>query len=282
MSQSYRILRKEPLTPLTSRFVIEAPWIAQMVQPGQFVIIRVHEKGERIPITVSDYDRKNGTLTLVVQVVGRTSRLLGDLREGETVLDLVGPLGQAFDLQAAQHPKANGTRKTYWLVGGGFGAAAIYPMARELFQAGVPVCNLIGARTKDLLLMERELSEVSRRTWVCTDDGSKGFHGLVTDHMQALLNEGERVDEAVAVGPMPMMEAVAAFTKSRGIATQVSLDPIMVDGTGMCGGCRVTVGGAVKFACVDGPLFDAHQIDFQESRRRGRMYAKEQDLSRAR
>jgi ferredoxin/flavodoxin---NADP+ reductase len=267
-SGRFRILKKERLTPATNRFVLDAPWVARSARPGQFVIVRVHEHGERIPVTIADFDAAQGTVTVVVQEVGRTSKLFGGLMEGQEVLDLVGPLGEPFR-----------ARERFVIgIGGGFGAAALYPVMRALHQAGADTEAVVGARTRDLLLLEQELGQVCHQVMPCTDDGSYGFRGLVTDRLKVRLSEIKdlRTVEVVAVGPMPMMRAVAKLTAEVPVATQVSLDPIMVDGTGMCGGCRVTVGGQVKFACVDGPFFDAHQVDFEECVRRNKMYAPEE------
>ena len=274
MSGSFRILKKARLTPVTNRFVIEAPWVARAARPGQFVIVRVHQGGERIPVTIADCDQAKGTVTVVVQEVGRTSKLFGGLMEGQEVLDLVGPLGEPFRI---------GQGKRVIGIGGGFGAAALYPLVRALHQAGVTTEAIIGARTKAFLILEQELTQVCSQVMACTDDGSYGFKGFVTDRLKLRLDELGVIDgvEVVAVGPMPMMRAVATLTAQRKVPTQVSLDPIMIDGTGMCGGCRVTVGGQVKFACVDGPFFDAHQVDFAECMRRNTMYVQEETLINA-
>lgn len=265
----FRILKKERLTPLTNRFLLEAPWVARSARPGQFVIVRVVRGGERIPVTIVDFNPAQGTVTIVVQEVGRTSKLFGSLQEGEEVLDLVGPLGEPF------HPKQG---KFVIGIGGGFGAAALYPIIRGLQQDNVATEVILGARTRDFLILEQELQQVCRRVMPCTDDGSYGFKGLVTERLTLRLGELGALDEVevAAVGPMPMMRAVAGVTAEHRLPTQVSLDPIMIDGTGMCGGCRVTVGGQVKFACVDGPMFDAHQVDFAELVRRNKMYAREE------
>jgi ferredoxin--NADP+ reductase len=270
----FRILKKERLTPVTNRFVIEAPWVARAAKPGQFVIVRVRENGERIPVTIADFDAAQGTVTVVVQEVGRTSKLFGSLMEGEVVLDLVGPLGEPFRIQS-------GTLVIG--IGGGFGAAALYPLVRALRQAGITTEAIIGARTREFLILEQELKQVCNQVMICTDDGSYGFKGFVTDRLKQRLDELKSLDavEVVAVGPMPMMRAVANLTSQYKLPTQVSLDPIMVDGTGMCGGCRVTVGTEVKFACVDGPMFNAHQVDFAELVRRNKMYAGEEKLINA-
>ena len=269
-SGGFRILKKERLTPVTNRFVIAAPWVARAAKPGQFVIVRVHEHGERIPVTIADFDAAAGTITVVIQEVGRTSKLFGGLQQGQEVRDLVGPLGEPFH---AARPGAMVIG-----IGGGFGAAALYPVMRLLHQAGASTEAILGARSRDLLLLEQELSQVCRQVMPCTDDGSYGFKGLVTDRLKARLDElgDPQAVEVVAIGPMSMMRAVAALTAQYQVPTQVSLDPIMVDGTGMCGGCRVSVGGQVKFACVDGQMFDAHQVDFAELVRRNKMYRQEE------
>ena len=271
----FRILKKERLTPVTNRFIVQAPWIARAAQPGQFVIVRVHEQGERIPVTIADFDRTQGTITVVVQEVGRTSKLFGALGEGQSILDLVGPLGEPF------RPRRG---KLVIGVGGGFGAAALYPLVRALHQSGVSAEAIIGARSREFVILEDELNGVCRRVTPCTDDGSYGFRGFVTEYLKLRLEEIGPIEgvEVVAVGPMPMMRAVATLTAGYRVPTQVSLDPIMVDGTGMCGGCRVTVGGQVKFACVDGPFFDAHEVDFDECVRRNKMYKSEETQPDAR
>ena len=273
--RSFRILKKERLTPVTNRFVIDAPWVARTARPGQFVIVRVREDGERIPVTIAGFDAEAGTVTVVVQEVGRTSKLFGALQEGQDVLDLAGPLGEPFH-RLRETSRVIG-------VGGGFGAAALYPVLRALHGAGVPVEAVIGARSREFVILESELAAVCEQVMPCTDDGSYGFKGFVTDRLKQRLEaappRGEI--EVVAVGPMPMMRSVATLTAQLHIPTQVSLDPIMIDGTGMCGGCRVTVGGQIKFACVDWPMFDAHQVDFEECVRRNKMYRREEQLSDA-
>lgn len=265
--ERFPIVSRDHLTAVTSRFVIEAPYVARAAQPGQFVMLRVHERGERIPVTIADFDARAGTVTIVVQAVGRTTGLLGQLQAGDAVLDFVGPLGEPCRLRSSG---------TVIGVGGGFGAAALYPVARALTQRGVNVIAVVGARSKDLLILQKELLAVCAQVLPCTDDGSAGFKGLVTEQIEHLVSGGLKVHEAVAVGPMPMMRAVAALTERHRIPTQVSLDPVMVDGTGMCGGCRVSVKDGIKFACVDGPFFDAHGVDFDELVRRGKMYQPEE------
>ncbi len=266
----FRIVKRRELTPVTKLFVVEAPMVAKKALPGQFVIVRVTESGERIPLTIADYDAGAGTVTIVVQEVGKTSRLLGALPEGDRILDFVGPLGKPAPLI---------DRGLVVLVGGGFGVAPIYPIAKALRAKGVKVVSIIGARTKDLLILEEEMRGVSDELLVATDDGSKGHKGFVTDVLKQLIDEGRKIDQVIAIGPMVMMRAVARTTEPYKLKTLVSVDPIMVDGTGMCGACRLTVGGEVKFACVDGPIFDAHEVDFDEAVRRGRMYLPEQELA---
>ncbi len=260
-----RILSKRPLTPVTTLFVVDAPLIAAAARPGQFVIVRVHEDGERIPLTIADYDGGRGEITIVVQAVGVTTRLLGALNEGDEILDLVGPLGTAPEIAAGGHVVG---------VGGGFGAAALLCLMRDLTERGEKTTAIVGAREKDLLILTDELGAVCGGLELCTDDGSAGFKGFVTERLQQLIDgDGPgRPDRVVAIGPMPMMRAVADTTRAAGIETLVSMDPLMIDGTGMCGGCRVTVGTEVKFACVDGPFFDAHNVDFNEAVRRNKMY----------
>jgi len=266
----FKILSKRELTPVTKLFVVEAPLVARKARPGQFVIVRVAENGERIPLTIADFDAGAGTVTIVVQEVGKTSRLLGALKAGEAILDLVGPLGRPCPLT---------DKGPVVLVGGGFGVAPIYPIAKALKAKGVKVVSIIGARTKDLLILEEEMAQVSDEVLVATDDGSKGFKGFNADLLKREIEAGREIEEVIAIGPMPMMRAVAQVTEPHKLRTLVSVDPIMVDGTGMCGACRLTVGGRVRFACVDGPIFDAHEVDFTETIRRGKMYAAEQKLA---
>ncbi len=265
-----RILTKRPLTPVTTLFVVDAPMISVAARPGQFVILRVHENGERIPLTIADYDAAKGELTIVVQAVGFTTRMLSALGEGDEILDLVGPLGTAPEIAAGGHVVG---------VGGGFGAAALLCLMRELTQRGDRTTAIVGAREKELLILTDELRAVCGDVELCTDDGSAGFKGFVTERLQQLIDgDGPgRPDRVIAIGPMPMMRAVAETTSAAQIETLVSMDPLMIDGTGMCGGCRVTVGNEVKFACVDGPFFDAHAVDFTEAVRRNKMYV---DLER--
>jgi ferredoxin--NADP+ reductase len=261
-----RIISKRSLTPVTKLFILEAPLIAAAARPGQFVIVRVHEDGERIPLTIADYDGGRGEITIVVQEVGVTTNLLGALGEGDDILDVVGPLGTAPEIAPGGHVVG---------VGGGFGAAALLCLMRDLTGRGEQTTAIVGARQKDLLLLTDELRAVCGHLELCTDDGSAGFKGFVTERLQQLIDgDGPgRPDRVLAIGPMPMMRAVAETTRAAGIETLASMDPLMIDGTGMCGGCRITVGDEVKFACVDGPFFDAHRVDFDEAVRRNKMYA---------
>lgn len=264
-----KILATRPLTPITKLFVVDAPLIAAAARPGQFVILRVREGGERIPVTIADYDRTAGTITIVVQEVGVTTRLVNALGTGDDILDVVGPLGTPVDIPAGGHVVG---------VGGGFGTAALLCLMRELTGRGDRTTALLGARTKDLLILVDELRQVSTNVEICTDDGSLGYHGLVTGRLTELI-EGKgpgRPDHVIAIGPVVMMRAVAEATRAPTIPTLVSMDPLMIDGTGMCGGCRVIVGGESKFACVDGPCFDAHQVDFAVAMRRAKTYAAEE------
>jgi len=264
-----KILEKRPLTPVTKLYRVEAPLVAKAAKPGQFVIVRVREGGERIPLTIADYDRDAGTLTIVVQEVGTTTMQFGQLEVGEEILDLVGPLGMPLEIPVDGHIVG---------VGGGFGAAALLCLMRELRLRGDTTTIINGAREKDLLILNEELRDVCDNLELCTDDGSAGYHGFVTERLAELIKgDGPgRPDMVVAIGPMPMMRAVSETTAAAKIPTLVSLDPLMIDGTGMCGGCRVTVDNEVKFACVDGPFFDAHLVDFEEAVRRNKMYVKQE------
>lgn len=268
----YKILEKRILTPVTKLFRVEAPLVARSARPGQFVIVRVHEAGERIPLTIADYDPDDGSITIVVQEVGATTRRLGAFQAGEGILDLLGPLGNPIDVPAGGHVVG---------VGGGFGAAALLCFMREASAGGIRTTTIVGARNADLLVLTEELRAASHNLEICTDDGSAGFNGFVTERLKQLMaGDGPgRPDHVVAIGPMPMMRAVAETTRESAIPTLVSMDPLMVDGTGMCGGCRITVGGEMKFACVDGPCFDGHQVDFDEAVRRSRTYTPEQEIA---
>lgn len=264
------IIDKRALTPVTKLFRVEAPMIAAAAKAGQFVIVRPGEGDERIPLTIADFEPKSGTVTLVVQEVGLTTRTLGALEKGEEILDMVGPLGEPVHIPPGGHIVG---------VGGGFGAAALWCMMRGFKERGDRTTIILGARQRDLLILTGELRAVCDNLELCTDDGSVGFKGFVTERLLQLIDGHGRPDYVVAIGPMPMMRAVADLTRSTGIPTQVSMDPLMVDGTGMCGGCRVMVNGESKFACVDGPLFDAHQVNFEVAVRRNKMYVKEEKLA---
>ncbi len=267
-----KIIEKRQITPVTRMYRVDAPLIAHAAQPGQFVIVRVREGGERIPLTIADYDREAGTVTIVVQEVGATTHRLAEVPEGGEILDMLGPLGEPAHIPPGGHLVG---------VGGGYGAAALTCIMREATARGDKTTLIMGARTKDLLILENELRRACNNVEVCTDDGSRGFKGFVTERLKQLI-EGQgpgRPDKVVAIGPMAMMRAVAETTRPYAIPTFVSMDPVMVDGTGMCGGCRITVGGQPKFACVDGPMFDGHQVDFDEAVRRRKMYVKEEQLA---
>lgn len=259
----YKILRKKVLNPTVTLMEIDAPLIAKKAEPGQFIILRVDENGERIPLTVADFDREKGTVTIIFQVVGGATEKLNHKNEGEYIHDFVGPLG------VASH--TDGLKKVA-VVGGGVGCAIAYPIAKKLHGLGCEVHSVVGFRNKDLVILEDEFKAVSDKLCVMTDDGSYGEKGLVTNALKALIESGEKYDEVIAIGPLVMMKFVCALTKEYGIKTIVSMNPIMIDGTGMCGGCRLTVGGKTKFACVDGPDFDGHEVDFDEAIERSNMY----------
>jgi len=259
----YQIVKKEALNPTVTRMVIHAPLIAKKAQPGQFIILRVDENGERIPLTVADYDRAAGTVTIIFQIVGGTTMALNQLEEGDCLHDFVGPLGRASEL--------DGLKKVA-VVGGGVGCAIAYPVAKKLHELGAEVHSVVGFRNKDLVILEDDFRAVSDQLCMMTDDGSYGEKGLVTAALENLINEGNEYDMVIAIGPLIMMKFVCGVTKKYNIKTIVSMNPIMIDGTGMCGGCRLTVGGETKFACVDGPDFDGHLVDFDEAMSRGAMY----------
>ena len=260
----FTIRKKQLLSPGVYRYEVDAPRVAEKTQPGQFVILRTHEEGERIPLTVADFDREKGVLTLIFQVVGASTELLAQMEEGDAILDLVGPLGQKSHI-------ASGLG-TVVCIGGGIGVAPVYPITRGMKEAGNRVISIIGAKSQDILIMEKEMRAASDETLVTTDDGSYGIKGFVTTALKELLTRGERIDLVYAIGPVVMMKSVADVTRPLGIKTIVSLNPIMVDGTGMCGGCRVQVGGETKFACVDGPEFDGAIVDFAGLQARQGMY----------
>ncbi len=259
----YRIVKKEVLNPTVTRMDIEAPLIAKKAEPGQFIILRVDEKGERIPLTVADFDRERGTVTIIFQIVGATTEKLNHLEEGDCLQDFVGPLGRPSETEGL---------KKVAVIGGGVGCAIAYPVAKKLHQQGAEVHSIVGFRNKDLVILEEEFRAVSSKFVMMTDDGSYGEKGLVTNALEKLIGEGETYDEVIAIGPLVMMKFVVKLTKEHNIKTVVSMNPIMIDGTGMCGGCRLTVGGKTKFACVDGPDFDGFEVDFDEAMARGTMY----------
>ena len=266
----FKILDAKFLGPDVKRFEIEAPRIAAKWQAGQFAILRIHEQGERIPLTIAGADPQKGTVSLIVQGIGKTTRHLNTLEGGNHILDIVGPLGEA------SHVANFGTIIT---IGGGVGTAIAYPTTVALKKSGNYVIAIIGARSKDLLILEQEMQQHSDELHVCTDDGSYGFHGFVTQKLQQIIDQGKKIGLVHAIGPIPMMKAVANVTRPPQIKTIVSLNPIMVDGTGMCGGCRVSVKGKTLFACVDGPEFDAHDVDFNELAKRNAAYLDQEKLS---
>jgi ferredoxin/flavodoxin---NADP+ reductase len=269
----HRILSREELAPDVVRLWLDAPHVARKRRPGQFVIVRLAEGGERIPLTIADVDRVRGAIALVVQGVGKTTRALNAMMPGERVMDVAGPLGRPTEIAPG---------KRVCCIGGGIGTAVVLPIAKAVRDAGGTVVTIIGGRTRAHVLLEKEARAVSARCLVTTDDGSYGRPGVVTDALSDLLAEGETFDEVVAVGPLPMMRAVCDRTRAAGIRTIVSLNPVMVDGTGMCGGCRVTVGGEQKFVCVDGPEFDGHQVDFGELMARLTAYREQELVAAAR
>jgi len=266
-----KVVHKEQLAPNVIRMLVEAPEIAKKHRAGQFIVLRINETGERIPLTVADADVVKGTITLIFQVVGKTTMLLRDVPVGGEILDLVGPLG------TPTHVENFGTAAC---VCGGIGTAPLYPIAKALKQAGNKVISIVGAQKASLLILEEEMQAVSSVLHISTDDGSKGFHGLVTDVLKQILDSGEKVDYIIAIGPLPMMKAVANTTRPYGVRTMVSLNSIMIDGTGMCGGCRVMVDGQRKFTCVDGPEFDGHQVDFDNLGARLKTYREMEERSR--
>ncbi len=261
----YEILKKEQLNSSVTRMVIKAPFVAKKAQPGQFIILRVDKDGERVPFTIADYDRENETVTIIFQIVGAETSLLNLKNEGDYIEDFVGPLGNPT--------KTEGYSKVA-VVGGGVGTAIAYPAAKKFKQQGAVVHSIVGFRNSDLVILEDEFKAVSDRYVLVSDDGSTGKKGFVTDALKELIDSGEKYDLVLAIGPIPMMKFVSKLTKEYGIKTVVSMNPIMIDGTGMCGGCRLTVGGETKFACVDGPEFDGHLVDFDEAMERGAMYKK--------
>ena len=266
----YKILKKRELAANIYLMDVEAKRVAKSCQPGQFVIVRMDEEGERIPLTICDYDREAGTITIVFQTVGAGTKMMAQLNEGDAFHDFVGPLGCASEL--VSEDKESLRNKKILFVAGGVGAAPVYPQVKWLHENGVDADVIVGSKTKDLLILEQEMEAVAGNLYVTTDDGSYGRSGMVTQTIKDLVTEGKEYDVCVAIGPMIMMKFVCLLTKELGIPTVVSLNPIMVDGTGMCGACRVTVGGKVKFACVDGPEFDGHAVNFDEAMRRQQIY----------
>jgi ferredoxin--NADP+ reductase len=266
----FRILEKDDLAAKVCRYVIEAPDVARKAKAGQFIILRLYDDGERIPITLADWDAEAGTITLYIQAIGKTTIMLSMMKAGDALMDVVGPLGIPSHVEKG---------KTLVALGGGFGIAAIHPIVRAHKLIGNRTISIIGARTRDLMLMEKEMGAISEEVRIATDDGSYGTKGFVTTILKRMLEEKEQMDVVLAIGPVVMMKAVADLTRPYGVQTLVSLNPIMMDGTGMCGACRVVVNGRMQFACVDGPEFDAHQVDFELLTARQKMYSPQEKLS---
>ncbi|MDO5149130.1 MAG: sulfide/dihydroorotate dehydrogenase-like FAD/NAD-binding protein [Oscillospiraceae bacterium] len=264
----FKIVTKRVLNEAVVLMEIEAPFIAKKAQPGQFIIFRVDEHGERVPLTIADYDREKGTVTIIFQIVGRSTEKLSALNEGDTILDFVGPLGVPTHIEE--------DAKSVCVVGGGVGCAIAYPQAKALFNKGIDTTVIAGFRNKDIVILEDEFRAASTDLIITTDDGSYGKQGFVTTALEELIQGGKKFDEVIAIGPVPMMKFVCDVTKKYGIKTTISLNPIMIDGTGMCGGCRVTVGGETKYACVDGPDFDGHQVNFDELMKRNSTYREQE------
>ena len=266
----YRIIRAQALAPTVTRFEIEAPFIARKRKPGNFVMIRIDDHGERIPLTLADSDPVAGTITIIVQAIGKTTKQLCAMRSGESILDVVGPLGTPTPIE--NHGKVV-------CVGGGVGTAELFPITRALKEAGNTVFSIVGARSRELVILEQDMQAISDSLFITTDDGSHGRKGFVTDQLKELLDTVPGIGAVFAIGPLPMMRAVANLTRPYNVHTLVSLNTVMVDGTGMCGGCRVTVNGTMKFACVDGPEFDGHAVDFDELMMRNRTYVAQERIS---
>lgn len=260
---AYKILEKKMLNPTVFLMEVEAPLVARKAEPGQFIILRIDEYGERVPFTVADFDRVKGTITIIVQIVGKTTRDLAELNAGDYLLDFAGPLGQPTPLDG---------KKKVAVIGGGLGTAIAYPQAKKLHELGADVTVITGFRNKDLIILEDELKVIADKLIVATDDGSNGTQGFVTNMLEREIEAGEKFDEVIAIGPLVMMKFVCELTKKYDIPTMVSMNPVMIDGTGMCGGCRIIVGGETKFACVDGPDFDGHKVDWDSAMKRGRMF----------
>ena len=267
---SYKIVNKKSLTNQIFLMEISAPMVAAKAEPGQFIILRTDEKGERVPFTIADFDREKGTVTIIVQVVGKTTHDLEKYETGMEILDFAGPLGMPTNLEG---------KKKVAVIGGGLGTAIAYPQAKKLTSLGAEVHLIAGFRSTDFIILEDELKAVSNKLIITTDDGSNGTKGFVTDMLKTLIESGEKYDEVIAIGPLMMMRAVCSLTKEYNIPTTVSMNPVMIDGTGMCGGCRVIVGGETKFACVDGPDFDGHLIDWDVAMNRQRMFKKHEEHS---
>lgn len=267
----YTILQKQRLNPTVTKMVVAAPKVAKKAKAGQFIILRVRENGERIPLTIADYDRTQGTVTIIYQLVGATTMLLDQLNEGDAILDFVGPLGKPSEIE--------GLRKVC-VIGGGVGCAIAYPTAKALHENGADVSVITGFRNKDLVILQEEFAAVCQQLYLVSDDGSTGKKGLVTNVLEELIQKGEQFDEVIAIGPLIMMKFVCQLTKKYGIKTIVSMNPIMIDGTGMCGCCRLSVGGKTRFACVDGPDFDGHEVDFDEAISRSSSYRKDEAKAR--
>ena len=268
----FKIVKKKVLNPTVSQIVVEAPYIAKKAEPGQFIILRIDEQGERIPFTIADFDREAGTVTVIFQIVGMTTERLNELNEGDYLLDFVGPLGVASHFDGV---------KSAAVIGGGLGTAIAYPQAKKLNAMGVRVDMINGFRNSDLVIIEDECKAACTNLYTMTDDGSNGNKGFVTAKLEELIKNGEKYDVVIAIGPLVMMRAVCELTKKYGIKTIVSMNPVMIDGTGMCGACRVTVGGKTFFTCVDGPEFDGHAVDFDEAMRRQGMYRTQEERARA-
>lgn len=265
----FKIVAKRILNPSVVLMEIEAPFIAKKAQPGQFIIFRIDEKGERVPLTIADFDRENGTITIIFQLVGKSTIQLSQLGVGDTILDVAGPLGLPTEIP-------EGVRRAA-VIGGGVGCAIAYPQAKALHEMGVEVDVIAGFRSKDIVILEEEFSAVSDKLIITTDDGTYGVKGFVTNALQERIDSGINYDLVIAIGPIPMMKFVSAVTKPYNIKTLVSLNPIMIDGTGMCGGCRVTVGGKIRYACVEGPDFDGHEVDFDELMNRNSAYREQEE-----
>ncbi len=260
---AYKIVTKKVLNPQIFLMEVEAPLVARRAEPGQFIILRIDEYGERVPFTIADFDREKGTITIIVQIVGKTTQDLSQLEQGDELLDFAGPLGVPTHLEGL---------KKVAVIGGGLGTAIAYPQAKKLHAMGADVTVITGFRNKDLIILEDEVKAVSNRCIIATDDGSNGCQGFVTDKLKELLDAGEKFDEVIAIGPLIMMKFVCKLTEQYNVPTTVSMNPVMIDGTGMCGGCRVIVGGETKFACVDGPDFDGHKVDWDAAMNRGKMF----------